>query len=97
MDASLHKRDIGARLKLVREAHGLKQAEMARRLGIPRDKLNAWERGRYYPDPVTVLEVRRQFHVTADYLYFGDRGALAYDVAVRLEKAEEASSAELSD
>ena len=49
--------DAGALLYEARHRAGLSQAELARRAGIPRSVLNAYERGRRQPGADTFLRV----------------------------------------
>jgi transcriptional regulator with XRE-family HTH domain len=91
MDAALYKQQIGARLIQAREAIGLRQAEMARGLDIGRDKLNGYERGRFFPDPVVVYRMWRLYGVTADWIYLGVLAGLPHSVAARLDAAARAS------
>lgn len=88
----MYKREIGARLRMAREAIGLHQAAMARGLGIGRDKLNGYERGRFFPDPVIVHHMWRLYGITADWLYLGLLAGLPHSLAARLDAVEEASS-----
>jgi transcriptional regulator with XRE-family HTH domain len=43
------KKELGARIIEARKRRGWKQAELARRLGVPRERLGTWERGRRAP------------------------------------------------
>jgi len=43
------KKELGARIVEARKRRGWKQAELARRLGVPRERLGSWERGRRAP------------------------------------------------
>lgn len=49
--------DAGALLFEARQRAGLSQAELARRAGIPRSVLNAYERGRRQPGADTFLRI----------------------------------------
>ncbi|HEX2039957.1 MAG TPA: helix-turn-helix transcriptional regulator [Acidimicrobiales bacterium] len=49
--------DAGALLYEARHRAGLSQAELARRAGIPRSVLNAYERGRRQPGADTFLRI----------------------------------------
>ena len=40
---------LGRRIVAVRTARGWSQGELARRLGVPRDRVSKWERGRNAP------------------------------------------------
>ena len=43
------KKELGARIVKARERRGWKQAELAGRLGVQRERLGSWERGRSAP------------------------------------------------
>jgi transcriptional regulator with XRE-family HTH domain len=54
------KKELGARVIEARKRRGWKQAELARRLRVPRERLGSWERGRRAPrmeDLVLLSEV----------------------------------------
>jgi transcriptional regulator with XRE-family HTH domain len=54
------KRQLGTRIIQARQSRGWSQAELARRLEVPRDRLGKWERGLCAPgvdDLVTLSEV----------------------------------------
>lgn len=77
---------IGARLKLIREAWGLKPAEMADLLDIERTYWSRFEGGkRAVSDEVAYLLTER-FGVTLDFLLLGKWDKLPLDVSERLRK-----------
>ena len=51
---------IGERIKMLRESHNISQAALAKRLGITRSSVNAWELGLNVPST--------QYKVSTDYL-----------------------------
>ncbi|WP_294497185.1 helix-turn-helix transcriptional regulator [uncultured Gemmiger sp.] len=59
---------LADRIKTLREQAGLTQAEVARRLGISRAGVNAWEMGLSVPSTPYVVELAKQFGVSTDYL-----------------------------
>ncbi|MBP1572946.1 MAG: helix-turn-helix transcriptional regulator [Oscillospiraceae bacterium] len=59
---------IGERIKNLRETNRLTQAELARKLGLSRSAVNAWEMGLSMPSALYVVELAKQFHVSTDYL-----------------------------
>lgn len=59
---------IADRIKQLREQAGMTQAELAKRLGITRSSVNAWEMGISVPSTQCIVELSRQFMVTTDYL-----------------------------
>jgi transcriptional regulator with XRE-family HTH domain len=77
---------IGERLKLIREAWGLRPAEMADLLNIERTYWSRFEGGkRAMSDEVGYLLTER-FGVTFDFLLLGKWDKLPLDVAERLRK-----------
>lgn len=84
---------IGARMRLIREAYGLKPAEIADMLGIERTYWSRFEGGRRpINDEVAYLLVDR-FGVTLDFLMLNRWDTLRLDVAEKLRAAAKASEA----
>ena len=59
---------IADRIKTIREKNGLTQAELAKRLGITRSSVNAWEQGISVPSTQYIVELADLFKVSTDYL-----------------------------
>ena len=59
---------IGERIKMLRESHNLSQAALAKRLGVTRSSVNAWEMGLSIPTAQYIVELSQLFHVSTDYL-----------------------------
>lgn len=59
---------LADRIKSLRESTGLTQAEIARRLGMSRSGVNAWEMGLSVPSTQYIVELARNFGVSTDYL-----------------------------
>ena len=59
---------IAERIKVLRESAGITQAELARRLGVTRSGVNAWEMGISVPSTQYVVELALLFEVSTDYL-----------------------------
>ena len=59
---------IADKIKALREGRGITQAELARRLGITRSGVNAWEMGITVPSTQYVVELALLFNVSSDYL-----------------------------
>ena len=59
---------IADRIKTIREKNGLTQAELAKRLGITRSSVNAWEQGLSVPSTQYIVELAHLFKVSTDYL-----------------------------
>lgn len=59
---------IGERIKEVREKNGLTQALLAKKLGISRSAVNAWEMGISVPSAQYLIELSQLFRVSTDYI-----------------------------
>lgn len=59
---------IADKIKILREKQGLTQAELARKLGITRSGVNAWEMGITVPSTQYIVELSLLFSVSTDYL-----------------------------
>ena len=59
---------IADKIKLLREQKGLTQAELAKRLGITRSGVNAWEMGISVPSTQYLVELAMLFGVSTDFL-----------------------------
>ena len=59
---------VADRIKQLREQMGMTQTELAKRLGITRSSVNAWEMGISVPSTQYIVELSRMFMVTTDYL-----------------------------
>ena len=59
---------MAERIKFLREKLELTQVEIARRLGISRAGVNAWEMGLSVPSTQYVVELAKIFGVSTDYL-----------------------------
>ena len=59
---------IDERIKKLREANNMTQAELARKLGISRASVNSWEMGLSNPSTFYLIEMSKRFHVSTDYL-----------------------------
>ncbi len=55
-------------IKSLRETAGLSQSALAKRLGVTRSSVNAWEMGLSIPTAQYIVELSQLFHVTPDYL-----------------------------
>lgn len=57
-------------LKVAREIKGLTQAEAATLLGISKDTLSNYERGKSYPDVPVIRKIESVYGVTYDQIIF---------------------------
>lgn len=60
--------NIADRIKYLRDKAGMKQIELAKRLGISRSAVNSWEMSLSTPSVANIIEMTQIFHVSADYL-----------------------------
>lgn len=68
-------------LKTAREMKGLKQEEAANLIGVSKDTLGNYERGKSYPDVPTLRKIEQVYGVSYDQLIFLP---LDYDKTVNL-------------
>lgn len=59
---------VADKIKDLREKQNLTQAALAKRLGITRSSVNAWELGISVPSTQYIVELAHIFHVSTDYL-----------------------------
>lgn len=59
---------IGDTIRSLREQAGYSQAELAKKLGVTRSSVNAWESGLSAPTAVYIIELSKLFHVPSDYI-----------------------------
>ncbi len=68
------------RIRQLREERGWTQAELAKRLGITRSSVNAWEMGISVPSTQYIVELAEMFRVSTDYL-LGVRQTATLDIS----------------
>ena len=73
-DQATAQRIIGARIRNFREAAGLSQAELARRVYVSRQTVGNWEAGRTLADVQSLVLLGQVFGTTVDAL-IGEKGA----------------------
>lgn len=59
---------IGERIRTTREKNSLTQASLAKKLGISRSAVNAWELGVSVPSAQYLVELSKLFKVSTDFL-----------------------------
>ena len=59
---------VAERISELREQQNMTQAELAKRLGITRSSVNAWELGLNVPSTQYIIELSEIFKVSTDYL-----------------------------
>ena len=56
------------KIKELMERAGLSQSALAKKIGVTRSAVNAWEMGLSIPTTQYVAELTQLFHVSADYM-----------------------------
>ena len=59
---------ISKRIRQLREAAGMSQSELAKKLNVTRASVNSWESGLSTPTTQYVIALVKLFRVSADYL-----------------------------
>lgn len=67
---------VADKIKTLRTASNLTQSELAKRLGITRSSVNAWEMGISIPSTMYIIELAQLFGVSTDYLLEVHHGAV---------------------
>ena len=67
---------IADKIKSLRKAKNITQSALAKRLGITRSSVNAWEAGVSVPSTMYVVALARIFGVSTDYLLERHHGAV---------------------
>lgn len=60
--------NVAEKIRYFRDKLGLTQTDLAKRLGISRSAVNAWEMALSSPSLANIVEMARIFHVTVDSL-----------------------------
>ncbi len=60
-------------IRELRERAGLSQSALAKKVGVTRSAVNAWEMGLSIPTTQYVAELAQLFHVSVDYMLGLDR------------------------
>lgn len=64
----LGKKMIADKIKLLRTSNNMTQSDVAKRLGITRSSVNAWEMGISVPSTMYLVELAHLFAVSTDYI-----------------------------
>lgn len=59
---------IAEKIKILRKKYNLTQTDIAKKLGITRSSVNAWEMGISIPSTQYIVELAQLFNVSSDYL-----------------------------
>lgn len=62
--------NIKVTLKMARELKGLNQADAAVELGISKDTLSNYERGKSYPDVPIIRRIEKLYGISYDHIIF---------------------------
>lgn len=76
---------IAERIKFLREQKAYTQTELAKKLGITRSSVNAWEMGISVPSTQYIVELSNIFSVSTDYL-LGVEKTSSIDISGLTEK-----------
>lgn len=60
---------LAEKIRRLREAKGLTQAELSKALGLTRSSINSWEMGLSVPSTQYIVELAKIFAVSTDYLF----------------------------
>ncbi|MDR0905834.1 MAG: helix-turn-helix domain-containing protein [Oscillospiraceae bacterium] len=71
---------IADRIKILRQQKAMTQSDLARRLGITRSAINAWELGISVPSTQYIVALAKLFGTTTDYI-FGLNATLQIDIS----------------
>jgi transcriptional regulator with XRE-family HTH domain len=79
-----YKKDVGKRLRALREVSGLKQRAFASGFGKEQNTYQKWESGGNFPDPMAVLGICKRYGVDFNYVFLGDFDGLGGNLAAKL-------------
>lgn len=68
LPADVRRKRLGERIKLQRQAQGIKQTELAKSLGIAVQTLNVWESGKQEPAALGLIGLSKALGVSTDWL-----------------------------
>lgn len=79
---------IGNRIKELREKHNYTQSALAKRLGLSRSAINAWEMGISIPSTHYIVELAELFKISTDYLLGASKKEFVDITELSLEEKE---------
>lgn len=74
------------RIRELRQAHGIKQADLAKHLGVAQNTLSYWEQGKYDVDNTSLQKIADFFKCTVDYVLRRDEAPLPVAAEIFTEK-----------
>ena len=74
------------RIRELRQAHGIKQADLAKHLGVAQNTLSYWEQGKYDVDNTSLQKIADFFKCTVDYVLCRDETPLPVAAEIFTEK-----------
>lgn len=77
-------KDVSERLRQLRAALGLNQAQLCRRSGIETNAWNNYEKSRNRISVDHAIKLKRTFGVTLDWIYHGDLSGVRSDIAEKI-------------
>lgn len=85
--------NIGDRIKLLREKHGLSQASFGKRIGVSSGNVGDWEsdKKKSLPGAKAIYAISREFEVSSDWLlggeeYIGDSALRSGNILIKDDK-----------
>lgn len=88
---ALHRRQVGERLTVAREALGQRAVDWVRRYKLKTaSRLSQWESGKSYPAPLFLVQLCEDTGLTIDYFYRGKKAGVSASLADDLRSGEEA-------
>lgn len=88
----IDRKAVGQRLRRIREAEGLNEAEMSRRLGTDRTNYGRWEDGERRISMNGLIALCTVTDATADYVLFGSLAGMSFDLRDRLRALQDLTS-----
>lgn len=91
----LMRREVGRRLRVVREVYGMNQAEFGRRAGLAANTYNMIELGSKLPSVFVAIALCDAHGLTLDYIFRGDPSDLSAPVRRAIEALSTARREEI--